>query len=859
METRKRLAVGILAHVDAGKTTLSEALLFRAGSIRSLGRVDRKDTFLDHEPMERERGITIFSKQARFSTDRLDVTLLDTPGHTDFSAEAERTLQVLDYAILVISGTDGVQNHTLTLWQLLRSYRVPTILFVNKMDTARRREGELALELQTRLDERCCPFYSDEDDGARGERFAMLSEELLEAYLAEGRIAEELLAPLVADRKLFPCFFGSALRMQGVDALLGALERLTLAPVYPAEMGAMVYKIMRDGQNTRLTCLKVTGGRLSVRDELVYVTPNGREMREKVSQIRLYSGTRMQQTDCVEAGEICTVAGLSESFAGMGLGRETDASKPLLEPVLSYRIRLPEEQDPLLCYPRLRQLEEEEPTLRLIYREELKEIHVSLMGEVQIDVIKRLILDRFGWEIEVDEGRILYRETVRTAAEGVGHYEPLRHYAEVHLLIEPLPAGSGLSFESKCPDHVLERKSQRLILSHLAEKQHRGVLTGAPLTDVRITLLAGKTHVKHTEGGDLREATWRAVRQGLMQAESVLLEPCYRYRLEVPSSCLGRAMTDLQQKHATAGISEQAEDRSILSGIGPVSELRDYAAEVRAYTRGEGSLTCRLEGYAPCHNAEEVISAAGYDPNADVKNPSYSVFCKQGAGFAVAWDSVKDYMHLSSGYEGETTAEELLPNVRTIARSYDVDNDELEAIMLREFGPMKRRKYTEPREVKVNGKRVKPPKPQKEILVVDGYNVIFSWESLKRIGSESLEHAREILLNTLGNYVGYTHSEITVVFDGYRVKDNRGEELVRDGVRVIFTKENETADARIERMLHELGPSYHVRAVTSDALIQISALHSGVLRMTSWEFEAEVQRVRGEINEQLLRLSLRNP
>ena len=856
---KKKIVVGILAHVDAGKTTLSEALLFRSGALRSAGRVDRKDTFLDHDPMERERGITIFSKQARFSTDRLEVTLLDTPGHTDFSAETERTLQVLDYAILVISGTDGVQNHTVTLWQLLKTYRVPTFLFVNKMDIASKGEAELTAELQSKLDGDCCPFYTDEDEGRRGERFAMLSEELLEMYMTEGRVARELLAPLVTERKLFPCFFGSALRMRGIDEFLEALAELTLTPVYSEAFGARAYKIMRDGQGTRLTCMKVTGGKLCVRDELVYLAADGTERREKASQLRLYSGTRLQQVDTVSAGEICAVVGLSESYAGLGFGRESDGTKPLLEPVLSYRIGLPKEQDPRVCYPKLKQLEEEEPTLRLIWQEELQEIHASLMGEVQIDVIKRLIYDRFGWEAEVDTGRILYKETVRSTVEGVGHYEPLRHYAEVHLLIEPLPEGNGLLFESKCPDHVLERNRQRLVLSHLAEKQHRGVLIGAPLTDARITLLAGKAHLKHTEGGDFREATWRAVRQGLMQAESVILEPYYRYRLELPTGCVGRAMTDLQQRSATVTLGEGAERCAVLTGRAPVSEMRDYAAEVRAYTRGEGQLSCLFDGYGECHNGEAVREAIAYDPDADLENPSFSVFCKQGAGFPVTWDAVQHYMHLSSGYDGESAAEELLPDVRTIARSYYIDDDELEAIMMREFGPMKRRKYTEPRELKVNGKRIKPPKPVKEILVVDGYNVIFSWESLKKVGAESLEHAREMLLTALGNYVGYTKSEITVVFDGYRVKDNPGEEFLRDGIRVIFTKENETADARIERLLHELGPSYHVRAVTSDALIQISALHSGVLRMTSREFEAEVYRIRGEIGEFLRKMSLKNP
>ncbi len=854
MGTAKKLTVGILAHVDAGKTTLTEAMLYQSGKLRRQGRVDHGDTYLDSNPMERERGITIFSKQARLSVGETELILLDTPGHTDFCAETERTLQVLDYAILTVSATDGVQSHTQTLWKLLEAYRVPTVLFVNKTDLPNDGEESLANALQEGLCRQIVPFYGDDGEMARAERIAMISEDLMEEYFADGGLSNASVATAIAERRLFPCFFGAALRTRGIDALLRALDELTLSRDFGAEFGARVYKIMREDRpsNARITCMRLTGGVLRVRDEISYLGEDGTNRREKVAQIRLYSGERFEQVEEARAGEICAVTGLSATYAGEGIGAEPNGEKPLLEPVLTYRLALPDDVDPRVFYPRIKQLEEEDPALHFVWQEAAREICVHLMGEVQTEVLRRMILDRFGVDVAVDAGSILYKETVEAPVEGIGHYEPLRHYAEVHLLIEPTAPNSGVSFDSKCPRNALDRNWQRLILTHLGEKLHRGVLTGAPLTDVRITLLAGRAHLAHTEGGDFREATYRAVRQGLMQAKSVLLEPFYAYRLEIPAAEVGRAMTDLERRHATASLDFNDGKTARLSGTAPVSELRDYPTEVRAYTHGTGTLSLRFSGYAPCHNAEAVIGAAGYDPLADEENPSYSVFCKKGAGFAVPWDHVREYMHVDSGYEEGQTGEEVLPSIRTVAKAYELGEEELEKILLRVLGPVRRKQYREPREMTESGKktpRPKAPKPKKQILVVDGYNVLFSWRSLAPLARQSIEHARERLIETLENYVGYTKFEVTVVFDGYRVRGNAGEELLRNGVRVIYTAQDETADARMERLLHELGPSYDVRAVTSDALIQISALHSGVLRMTSLEFEAEVERIRREISE----------
>ncbi|MBR7185121.1 MAG: TetM/TetW/TetO/TetS family tetracycline resistance ribosomal protection protein [Clostridia bacterium] len=855
----KRLVVGILAHVDAGKTTLSEGMLYRSGKIRRLGRVDHRDTYLDTDPMERERGITIFSKQARMTVGETEIVLLDTPGHTDFSAEAERTLSVLDYAILVISGSEGVQNHTLTLWQLLRTYRVPTFLFINKMDLPTRGEAALAESLSARLRPGCVPFFTGESASARNERLAMADETLLELYLESGELDRASVAGLIAARRVFPCFFGSALRLEGVDTLLDALDTLTLAPVYPDRFGAQVYKIVYDGSggaSSRLTCLKVTGGSLAVRDEITYPGPDGKPIAEKVAQLRRYSGDRFTPADRVEAGEICTAVGLSATRAGMGLGDAPDAERPVLEPVLDYRICLPEGCDPMLIYPRLCRLEEEDPALHLRWDELHGDIYAGLMGEVQIEVLQRRVAERLGIDITVDAGRIIYRETIAEPVEGIGHFEPLRHYAEVHLWLEPLPAGSGLIFDTRCPEDLLARNWQRLILTHLAERTHRGVLTGAPLTDVKITLLCGRAHLKHTDGGDFREAVGRAVRQGLMQAKSILLEPYYRYRLTLPASCVGRAMRDMQTRGATVVLEDGDGEESILCGRMPVAGMRDYLREMLAYTHGLGNLWCTFDGYAPCADQAAAVAAADYNPDHDLANPSHSVFCAHGGGFTVPWDRVREHMHLDSGIlRAQAVDEPLLPSVRTIARQYQLDDDELEAIMLRTFGPVKRRQYTPPRVVG-GAKPAHAPKPKTEALLVDGYNVIFAWDFLKSMAEASLEGARDALIRLLDNYAGFTHSDVTVVFDAYNVEGGAAHEEQRErGCRVVYTAQHETADAYIERFMHEAGASMQFRVVTSDRLIQLSAVHAGVLRLSAREFYAEILRVNAEIGEFIRQLT----
>lgn len=849
----KRAVVGILAHVDAGKTTLSEAMLYLSGKLRRLGRVDHRDTFLDTNPMERERGITIFSKQARLSVGETDFVLLDTPGHTDFSAEAERSLAVLDYAILVISATEGIQNHTLTLWQLLRTYRIPTFIFVNKTDIAIHRLPDIAATLQAKLDPGCLPLYVADTEAERAERLAMADESLLEFYLETGELDEAAFAGLITARQVFPCFFGSALRLDGIEEFLRALDRLTLAPIYGDEFGARVYKIAYESTGTRLTYLKLTGGSLSVRKELCYLAPDGTPVREKIAQIRLYSGEKYDQVDRAFAGDICTVIGLSATAAGMGLGSESDAERPVLEPVLSYRLCLPDGCDPVLYYPRFKQLEEEDPALHLRWDEHHGDIYAGLMGEVQIEVLTARIAERFGIPVTVDAGRIIYRETIASAVEGVGHFEPLRHYAEVHLWLEPLPTGSGLVFDTRCPEDSLERNWQRLILTHLGERTHRGVLTGAPLTDVKITLLCGRAHLKHTDGGDFREATGRAVRQGLMTARSVLLEPFYRYRLTLPAEFIGRGMADMQARAATVTLEEGDGEEAVLSGRVPVAGMRDYLREMLSYTRGRGRLWCTFDGYAPCQNQDEIVASIGYSPENDLENPPHSVFCAHGAGFTVPWNEVRDHMHLDSGILRAQTAgsvpaldEPLLPSPKTIARSYDLDDDELEAIMLRTFGPVKRRQYAPPRVV-VGPRKEKAAKPKADALIIDGYNVIFAWDFLKSMAEASLDGARDMLLSILDNYVAYTHAAVTVVFDAYNVERGQGHEEVRNGYTVVFTAEDETADTYIERLMHRLEPDHNLRVVTSDRLIQLSAVHAGVLRLSAREFEEEIVRISAEI------------
>ncbi len=856
---KKKLTIGILAHVDAGKTTLSEALLYHSGTIRKLGRVDHKNTYLDTNAVERERGITIFSKQARFSSETCDFILLDTPGHVDFSAETERTLSLLDYAILVVSAPDGVQNHTRTLWQLLEFYGVPTFLFVNKTDICIKLCEDIEAELAKALSPHCVAFYEKGTRDELWEKLAMQNEDFLESFLAGEPIEDREIASLISKRKLFPCLFGSALRMLGIGFLLDTLDRYTLAPIYESKsFGAKVYKIARAG-TTRLTYMKITGGTLTARDELAYTTPEGKRLTEKVSQLRLYSGDKFEQVDSVSAGEICAVCGLSATYVGEGLGLEPDTEKPLLEPVLSYRIALPPECDPVLYFPKLKELEEEEPSLHLYWNEELRQIEARLMGDIQIDLLKHMIAERFAVSCEFDAGRILYKEKIAEKTIGVGHFEPLRHYAEVQLLMEPQPKGTGLIFDTDLPENSLDTNWQRLILSHLYEKAHRGTLTGALLTDTKITLVAGKAHLKHTEGGDFREATLRAVRQGLMKAGCILLEPYYKFRLEIPSASVGRAMSDLQARFAEFEMEASDEENAVLCGRAPVSELHGYTRELISYTRGKGRLSCTSDGYEPCHNEAEIVLAVGYDPEADLDHTPHSVFCAHGAGFVVPWNEVDSYKHLDAEAMLSAREETIIPQTTKLAAKYQLSEEEVEAIMLRTFGPIRRKQYGEPKIIN-HGKAEKLPKkkeqkPQKHLTIIDGYNVIHSWESLKKIAAHSLEDARKALMDTLANYVAYTKTELVLVFDAYLVKDGMGSDFMENGYRVVFTKADQTADTYIEIMMNELGPNYNVRVVTGDRLLQNSAVVSGVLRMTAKELEDEITKVGNEITEFVRKLS----
>ena len=858
----KKIILGILAHVDAGKTTLSEALLYVSGKLRALGRVDHKNTYLDTDSMERERGITIFSKQARFSTPDCDYVLLDTPGHVDFSAETERTLSLLDYAVLVISAPDGVQNHTRTLWQLLEHYGVPTFIFVNKTDIAVKQKSDLEADLQRTLSPLCAGFYESHSKAELDEHLALVREDFLEAVLSGRPIDDSEIRNLICRRKLFPVLFGAALRTDGVAHLLAVLDRYTLSPAYPDEaFSAVVYKIAR-AKNTRLTYMKVTGGTLTPRDELTYRTPDGETVSEKVSQLRLYSGDKFEQTEQVRAGEICAVAGLTATYVGQGLGQESDTGKPILEPVLSYRITLPEGVDVRVAFPKLKELEEEEPSLHLCWNSELSQIEARLMGDIQIDLLKRLISDRFGWDCGLDTGRILYKERIAGRTLGTGHFEPLRHYAEVQLLMEPQPAGTGLIFDTHVPENALDTNWQRLILSHLYEGDHRGTLIGARLTDTKITLVAGRAHQKHTEGGDFREATLRAVRHGLMKAGCVLLEPYYKFRLEVPSAYVGRAMTDLETCHAVFAVESAGEETATLTGRGPVSTLNDYAREVIAYTRGQGRLFCTSDGYEPCHNRDELVAAAGYDPEGDTENPPHSVFCSHGAGVIIPWQEVDTHKHLEDAVSLSApadTAGSIIPRAAGIAKRYSLSDEELEAIMLREFGPIKRRRYTEPKTVAAvsnpKAHRPKPPKPARRMTILDGYNLIYAWDALAEEAKFSLERARESLMDILADYAAFTKADLLLVFDAYLVKDGMGSEFERNGVRVVYTKQNQTADAYIEKIIHELGPDYSIRVVTGDYLLQVSAVMSGVSRMTAGEFIAEITRVGGEIREFIRRMT----
>ena len=841
-----KIVVGILAHVDAGKTTLSEGMLYTSGAIRTMGRVDNRDAFLDTYALERERGITIFSKQAVFPLGTTQVTLLDTPGHVDFSPEMERTLQVLDYAILVISGADGVQGHTRTLWNLLRRYEIPTFVFVNKMDQKGTDAEVLLQELKNVLEEGCVDF-STKRDVHFYEEAAVCSEDALEEFLETGRLKKETLQELFLERQLFPCFFGSALRLEGVKEFVEQMQELIKVPAYSETFGAKVFKIARDEAGNRLTYLKITGGSLKVKAVIE---------GQKVNQIRIYSGEKYEAVNEVEAGSICAVTGLSDTYPGEGLGAEQGTYLPVLEPVLNYQVIPTEGDDPILLLPKLRELEEEEPQLHIVWEEALQEIHVQLMGEVQLEVLKTLIYGRFGVEVEFGQGNILYKETIQNTVEGVGHFEPLRHYAEVHLLLEPGEPGSGVQCMSVCSEDLLDRNWQRLILTHLMETEHRGVLTGAPITDIRITLVSGKAHLKHTEGGDFRQAVYRAVRQGLKQAESVLLEPYYEYRLELPSENVGRAMTDIERMHGTFGLPQTEADRTILTGMAPVSTMRDYQKEVHAYTRGNGTLQCTLKGYAPCHNTEEVLAATGYDSERDTLHPTGSVFCAHGAGFLVPWYEVKEYMHLPSiMQEKPSDSSEEKQTAYRVPEETDawIDTEEVDRIIAQSVGANKKQKTLPKKKLPEYYKSTSKPKKQEvreEYLLVDGYNVIFAWEDLKDLAQVSIDGARGKLLDVLCDYQGMKKCNLIVVFDAYRVQGHKTEISTYHNIHVVFTKEAETADQYIEKFAHENGKKYNVTVATSDGLEQIIIRGQGCRLLSARELKDEIERTKKTLFEE---------
>ena len=873
----KQITMGILAHVDAGKTTLSEGILYTCKAIRKLGRVDHQDAFLDTNTLERNRGITIFSKQAECTLGEFGMTFLDTPGHVDFSAEMERTLQVLDYAILVISGADGVQGHTETLWRLLSRYQIPVFLFINKMDQPGTDREALLAEVKEKLDANCVEFSADQTDEEWKEQVAVCDEQMMEAYLEGEEISREQIRQMIRERKLFPCYFGSALKMTGVEEFLDDLKLRIRETSYPETFGAKIYKITRDNQGERLTHMKITGGTLKVKS----VLSNGRPgetgegiWQEKVNQIRIYSGEKYTMVSEVKAGTVCAVTGLTATYPGQGLGSEQASDMPVLEPVLSYRIGLPTEVNVHQALLQLRQLEEEEPLLHIVWNETLGEIYAQVMGEVQIEILKSLIKERFGMAVTFDEGNIGYKETILEPVEGVGHFEPLRHYAEVHLLLEPGETGSGLTFTTDCSEDVLDRNWQRLILTHLEEREHKGVLIGAPITDMKITLLTGRAHIKHTEGGDFRQATYRAVRQGLRKAKSQLLEPYYEFRLEVPSEQVGRSMTDIQKMLGEFDPPKTEGEMTVLTGSAPVVTMRDYQKEVISYTSGRGRLSCTLKGYYPCHNQEEVVEAVGYDPEADLENPTGSVFCAHGAGFVVNWDQVEDYMHVESGWNAPA-GQETKPEKPVTAKNWKEENEkylatekELEEIFERTYGPIRKLGEEPPAGRSVKGwkksrrdplegygksssdyKQKKTPDGEKEYLLVDGYNIIFAWEDLKELAAVNIDGARERLMDILCNYQGFKKSTLILVFDAYKVKGNPGSVETYHNIHVVYTKEAETADQYIEKTVHEIGRKYRVTVATSDQLEQVIILGQGGQRMSARELLEDVIEVSHQIRE----------
>jgi len=861
MNNMKNIVIGILAHVDAGKTTLSESIMYLNGNIRKLGRVDHGNAFLDTNELERSRGITIFSKQAVFEMGDTKFTLLDTPGHVDFSAEMERTLQVLDYAILVINGADGIQGHTRTLWNLLKRYEIPAFIFVNKMDQTGTDREKLLEELQLRLDSGCLAF--DNLDEEFYENASMCEEEAMEEYLEQEMISDETLIRMIRNRHLFPCYFGSALKVQGVEVFLKGLEKYTVMndeSVMKEQkvFGAKVYKITRDNQGNRLTHMKITSGTLKVKEILG---------EEKINQIRIYSGEKFEMVQEVTAGEICAVTGLSNTYPGEGLGSEKASEAPMLEPVLNYQILLPEGCDVHTMLRNLRQLEEEDPMLRIVWKEEIGEIHARLMGEVQIEILKSVIKERFDVDVEFGTGNIVYKETIKNTVEGVGHFEPLRHYAEVHLIMEPAKRGTGITIATECSEDVLDKNWQRLIFTHLLERTHRGVLTGSALTDVKITLAAGRAHLKHTEGGDFRQSTYRAIRQGLMQAENVLLEPYYEYRLEVPSEMVGRALTDIQRMSGESNSPETEGDMAVREGVAPVSEMQDYQREVTSYTRGRGRLSCIFKGYGECHNPDEVIESIGYDPERDLENPTGSVFCSHGAGFNVPWDEVFKYMHIESQLKKrEAKAREEQEKMQAaenrrkqqtlrslVNTSYNAaEEKELEEIFIRTYGKIERKtSTTENYYTPEEKKRKKKEERMTEYLLVDGYNIIHAWEDLKELSKINIEAARNKLMDIMCNYQGFKKCVLILVFDAYKVDGYELEIQKYHNIYVVYTKQAETADMYIEKVVHEIGRKYNVRVATSDRVEQVVTLGQGGTLVSAREFLEEVELVRQQIQEEV--------
>ncbi|MFR1493048.1 NYN domain-containing protein [Eubacterium ventriosum] len=852
----KKITLGILAHVDSGKTTLSEAFLYATGKIRKLGRVDHKDAFLDNFDLEKQRGITIFSKQAELEYADTKITLLDTPGHVDFSAEMERTLQVLDYAVLVVSGSEGVQGHTETLWKLLNKYNIPTFIFVNKMDIPGANKEFALTNIRNKFGDGVIDLSVEEKDM---EAIAVCDEDVLEMYMESGEISDETIADLVYERKIFPCYFGSALKNEGIDKLLDGINRYSFEPVYHEEFGAKVFKIVKEN-GVRLTYMKITGGFIKVKDILSGIT-DGNQWSEKINDIRVYSGEKFKSISEADAGCICAISGLNNTYPGQGLGFEMQSESPNLQPVLSYQIIIPENVNINQAYKMLKELEEEDPTLSLKWNEETKEIIANVMGPIQIQVLKHIIKERFDMDAEFGTGSILYKETINNIVEGVGHFEPLKHYAEVHLLMEPGQLGSGITFESNLNESLLSRNWQRLIMTHLAEKEHKGVLTGSPITDIHFTLVAGKAHLKHTEGGDFREATYRAIRQGLKKAESVLLEPYYNFTLKIPSENIGRAMTDIDQMSGNINQPETEGEMSVITGFAPAATIGDYINTVNEYTHGTGTLSLDYKGYGPCHNSEEIIAEKAYDSEADIANPTGSVFCSHGAGFVVPWDQVEQYMHVKTDSKnGEMYDIENVPVIRSASNTYRdsyATDKELEEIFEKTFGPIKRKKYTEKkvRQYSENEQKATHKKVLRQCLLVDGYNIVFAWDELKEIAKTNIDGARDRLLDIMCNYQGYKGNTVIVVFDAYNVKKHAETVSKYHNIYVVYTKEAETADMYIAKTTHKLANKFQVTVATSDALEQLIIMGHGALRMSASNFKEEVDNVNKAISEQINKTS----